>query len=96
MSWREIFRATFSKDLGARGKISPEFHVENGVKNGKFHANFTLLGRSAEGPLGRLCDTTSDTPILGDTGAALRPEGPCSWLAGSQLKCTICMQLLGM
>ena len=31
-----------------RGKISPTFHVKNGVKNGKFHANFTLLGRSAE------------------------------------------------
>ena len=32
----------------ANRKISPKFHVENGVKNGKFHANFTLLGRSAE------------------------------------------------
>ena len=31
-----------------RGKISPKFHVKNGVKNGKFHADFTLLGRSAE------------------------------------------------
>ena len=31
-----------------RRKISPKFHVKNGVKNGKFHANFTLLGRSAE------------------------------------------------
>ena len=34
--------------LGVRRKISPKFHVKNGVKNGKFHANFTLLGRSAE------------------------------------------------
>ena len=31
-----------------RRKISPKFHVKNGMKNGKFHANFTLLGRSAE------------------------------------------------
>ena len=31
-------------------KISPKFHVKNGVKNGKFHANFTLPGRSAELP----------------------------------------------
>ena len=31
-----------------RRKISPKFHVKSGVKNGKFHANFTLLGRSAE------------------------------------------------
>ena len=27
---------------------SPKFHVKNGVENGKFHANFTLLGRSAD------------------------------------------------
>ena len=33
-----------------RRKISPKFHVKNGVKNGKFHANFTLPGRSAEKP----------------------------------------------
>ena len=25
-----------------------KFHFKNGVKNRKFHANFTLLGRSAE------------------------------------------------
>ena len=31
-----------------RQKISPKFHVKNGVKNGIFHANFTLPGRSAE------------------------------------------------
>ena len=31
-----------------RRKISPKFHVKNGVKNGKLHANFTLLWRSAE------------------------------------------------
>ena len=31
-----------------RRKISPKFHVKNGVKNGKCHANFTLLGRSAD------------------------------------------------
>ena len=29
-------------------KISPKFHGKNGVKNRKFHANFTLLGRGAE------------------------------------------------
>ena len=34
--------------LGVRRKISPKFHIKNGVKNGKFHANFTLLGRNAE------------------------------------------------
>ena len=34
--------------LGARRKISPKFHVKNGVKNGRFHANFTLLVRSAD------------------------------------------------
>ena len=28
-------------------KISPNFHAKNGVKNGKFHASFTLLGRGA-------------------------------------------------
>ena len=40
-----------------RRKISPKFHVKNGVKNGKFHANFTLLGRSAEkGPRGGVRD----------------------------------------
>ena len=31
--------------LGVRRKISTKFHVKNGVKNGKFRANFTLLGR---------------------------------------------------
>ena len=31
-----------------RRKISQKFHVKNGAKTGKFHANFTLLGRSAE------------------------------------------------
>ena len=34
--------------LGVRRKISPKFHVKNSVKNGQFHANFTLLGRSAD------------------------------------------------
>ena len=29
-------------------KISPKFHAKNGVKNGQFHADFTLLGRGAE------------------------------------------------
>ena len=38
--------------LGVRRKISPKFHVKNGVKNRKFHANFTLLGRSAVPMLG--------------------------------------------
>ena len=36
-----------------RVKISPKFHVKNGVKNGKFHATFTLLGRSADAVDGR-------------------------------------------
>ena len=31
-----------------RRKMSPKFHVKNGAKNGKFHAKFTLLGRSAD------------------------------------------------
>ena len=31
-----------------RREISLKLHVKNGVKNGKFHANFTLLGRSAD------------------------------------------------
>ena len=31
-----------------RRKISPKFHFKSGVKNGKFHANFTLLGRSSD------------------------------------------------
>ena len=38
----EIFRATFSRGLGVRQKISLKFHVKNGVENGKFHANFSL------------------------------------------------------
>ena len=42
--WCEIFRATFSRVWVCDGK----FHVKNGAKNGQFHANFTLLGRSAE------------------------------------------------
>ena len=49
-NWRAIL-VKFSVlrfPLGVRGIISPKFHVENGVKNGKFHASFTLLGRSAE------------------------------------------------
>ena len=42
------FRCYVFQGLGVRGKIAPKFHVKKGVKNGKFHANFTLLGRSAE------------------------------------------------
>ena len=42
-----VFRYVF-QGLGVRRKISPKFHVKNGVENGKFHANFTLLGRSAD------------------------------------------------
>ena len=34
--------------LGVRRKISPKFHVKIGVKNGKFHANFTLQTCSAD------------------------------------------------
>ena len=30
--------------LGVRGKLSPKFHVNNGVKNGKFHANSLCWG----------------------------------------------------
>ena len=45
--WWNFPRYVF-QGLGVRRKISPKFHVKNGVKNGKFHANFTLLGRSAE------------------------------------------------
>ena len=29
-------------------KISPKYHAKNGVINGKFDANFTLLGRGAD------------------------------------------------
>ena len=36
-----------------RRKISPKFHVKNGAKNGKFHAKFTLLGRSDDLKEGR-------------------------------------------
>ena len=28
--------------------MSPIFHAEKGVKNGKFHVNFTPLGRGAD------------------------------------------------
>ena len=44
----EIFHATFSRVWVYETKISPKFHVENGAEKLKFHANFTLLGRSAE------------------------------------------------
>ena len=56
-----------------RRKISPKFHVKNSVKNGKFHANFTLLGRSADrksslagcesGPAGQGCDGLAVTCV---------------------------------
>ena len=49
------------------GKISPKFHVKTGVKNGKFHANFTLLGRSAEKTLTSL-NKESRPFFLGDKG----------------------------
>ena len=29
-------------------KSSPKFQAQNGVKNGKFHANFALRGRGAD------------------------------------------------
>ena len=45
--WWNFLRYVF-QGLDARRKISPKFHIKNGVKNGKFHANFTLPGRSAE------------------------------------------------
>ena len=44
--WWNFPRYVF-QGLGVWRKISPKFHVKNGVKNGKFHANFTLPGRSA-------------------------------------------------
>ena len=53
--WHEIWREILGKfsvlrfqGLDVRVKISPKFHFKNGMKNGKFHANFTLLGRSAD------------------------------------------------
>ena len=50
--WREIlvkFSVLHFPGFGcARENFTPEFHVRNGVKNGKFHANSTLLGRSAD------------------------------------------------
>ena len=36
-----------------RRKNSPKFHVENGVENRKFHANFTLPLHSADNGKGR-------------------------------------------
>ena len=45
--WWNFPRYVF-QGLGVRRKISPKFHVKNGVKNGKFHANFTLPGRGAD------------------------------------------------
>ena len=45
--WWNLPRYVF-QGLGVRRKISPKFHVKNGVENGKFHANFTLLRPSAE------------------------------------------------
>ena len=50
--WWNFPRYVF-QGLGVRRKISPKFHVKKGVKNGKFHANFTLLGCSAENPSAR-------------------------------------------
>ena len=49
--WREIlvkFPCYVFQGLGVQRKISPKLHVKNGVENGNFHANFTLLGRSAD------------------------------------------------
>ena len=38
----------FSRVWVCDGNFQCEIHGKNGVENGKFHANFTLLGRSAE------------------------------------------------
>ena len=51
--WREIFGAIFCvlrfPGFGCPNrKISPTFHPKNGVKNGKFHAKFTLRGHGAD------------------------------------------------
>ena len=49
--WREIlvkFSALRFPGFGCATEISPKCHVKNGVENGKFHANFTLLGRNAD------------------------------------------------
>ena len=57
--------------LGVRRKISPKFHVKNGVENGKFHANFTLLGRSADPSLfepARRSRVSSFHPLLDGVG----------------------------
>ena len=62
--WREIlvkFSVLRFPGFGCARENSPKFHVKNGVKNGKFHANFTLLGRSAEG-LGRKAPPTLSRP----------------------------------
>ena len=45
-----------------RRKFSPKFHVKNGVKNRKFHANFTLPGRSADGTV-TLCTLRAATVL---------------------------------
>ena len=50
--WWNFPRYVF-QGLGVRRKISPKFHVKNGGENGKFHANFTLLRRSADQGSGR-------------------------------------------
>ena len=48
-----------------------KFHVKNGVKKGEFHANFTLLGRSAEKSS---CPTNFLPAILG-----LEMAAPILW-----------------
>ena len=74
--WREIFWWNFPRyvfqGLGVRGKISPKFHVKNGVKNGQFHANFTLLGRSADKPT-RICTAplTRQTAVVPSEGVQI-------------------------
>ena len=47
--WREMFRVLRFPGFGrARENFTSKFHVKNGVQNGKFHANFTLLGGGAD------------------------------------------------
>ena len=62
--------------LGVRRKISPKFHVKNGVKIGKFHASFTLLGRSADESGTGTARTVSQEPkpetIFSVEGAAIQ------------------------
>ena len=47
-------------------KNSPKCHVKNGVKNGKCHENFTLLGRNADKLAGKLLENISRIGSMGE------------------------------